>query len=101
MSLLALSSIAAPLCNLTTYAFALESLPLNAVMVYLSYKFYKQPDSKSARTLFRYSLLYLPLIMALMVLSNLGRSSSEKRLLPTTLHATPTNPLPGKRIFIT
>ncbi|KAK0399876.1 hypothetical protein QR680_003254 [Steinernema hermaphroditum] len=71
IALLGLCSIAAPLCDLTTSTFAWDSLPLNAAMVYLSY-----------------NLLYLPLIMILMVISNCGRNSSEKN------HFTPSS-VPG------
>ncbi|KAI6191301.1 Heme O synthase [Aphelenchoides bicaudatus] len=67
--LLGFCSIAAPLSHLTTSTFALSSLPVNAAFIYLSYKFYKQPDAKTSRNLFRYSLIYLPLIMILMAIS--------------------------------
>lgn len=97
--MLGLSSIAAPLCNLTPLAFALESLPLNAVMIYLSYQFYRQPDSKTARTLFRYSLLYLPLVMLLMVISNVSRSEKTAQLASSASATIPLSPLPGKPIF--
>ncbi|KAE9553509.1 hypothetical protein FO519_003258 [Halicephalobus sp. NKZ332] len=69
MLLFGLCSIAAPLSCLTTPVFAANSVPLNAVMMYLSYKFYRDPGAQTSRNLFRFSLLYLPLIMALMVIS--------------------------------
>uniref|UniRef100_A0A914WGB1 Protoheme IX farnesyltransferase, mitochondrial n=1 Tax=Plectus sambesii TaxID=2011161 RepID=A0A914WGB1_9BILA len=74
VALVGLCSVAAPLSDLTTWTFAVDSLPFNAYMVYLSYKFYKQPDAKTSRTLFRYSLIYLPAIMLLMVVSSYGRT---------------------------
>lgn len=67
--LFGLCSIAAPLSNLTTPLFAVNSIPLNAAMIYLAYKFYHNPAAQTSRNLFRFSLLYLPLIMALMVIS--------------------------------
>ncbi|CAB3405366.1 unnamed protein product [Caenorhabditis bovis] len=66
LALVGLCSIAAPLTDLTTVSFALDSLPVNAYLVYLSYQFYKAPDAKNSRKLFFYSLIYLPLIMLLM-----------------------------------
>jgi len=69
LMLLGLCSIAAPLSNLTTSVFAVNSIPLNAAMIYLAYKFYRDPGAQTSRNLFRFSLLYLPLIMALMVIS--------------------------------
>ncbi|KAI1730690.1 ubiA prenyltransferase family domain-containing protein [Ditylenchus destructor] len=65
-ALMGLCSVVAPLTNLGTPSFALASLPLNLAMVYYSYKFYRQPDSQSAKALFRCStFVYLPLIMVL------------------------------------
>lgn len=74
VALVGLCSVAAPLSDLTTWTFAIDSLPFNAYMVYLSYKFYRQPDANTSRTLFRYSLIYLPAIMLLMVVSSYGRA---------------------------
>jgi len=67
--LLGLCSIAAPFTQLTTATFALSSLPVNAAFMYLSYRFYQNPDAKTSRNLFRYSLIYLPLIIILMAIS--------------------------------
>ncbi|CAL2034388.1 unnamed protein product [Caenorhabditis brenneri] len=78
LALLGLCSIAAPLTDLTTLTFAIDSLPVNAYLVYLSYKFYKAPDAKNSRKLFFYSLLHLPLIMLLMGISNYGRNEDQK-----------------------
>ncbi|TKR93536.1 hypothetical protein L596_007969 [Steinernema carpocapsae] len=91
IALLGLCSIAAPLCDLTTSTFAWDSLPLNAVMLYLSFKFYRQPDAKTSRNLFRFSLLYLPLVMVLMVISNCGRNPAEK-------HGFTSAELPGGKV---
>ncbi|RCN41887.1 protoheme IX farnesyltransferase [Ancylostoma caninum] len=81
LALVGLCSIAAPLTNLTTITFALDSLPVNAYMCWLAYKFYKAPDAQNSRKLFFYSLFYLPLIMTLMVVSNYGRSGEQKKSL--------------------
>ncbi len=74
VALVGLCSVAAPLSDLTTWTFAVDSLPFNAYMVYLSFKFYRQPDANTSRSLFRYSLIYLPAIMLLMIVSSYGRA---------------------------
>ena len=61
--------LAAPLSGLTMWFFAFDSSILNAYFSYLGYQFYKNGDSKSARALFRFSLIYLPLIVGLMLCS--------------------------------
>uniref|UniRef100_A0A0N5BPD1 Protoheme IX farnesyltransferase, mitochondrial n=1 Tax=Strongyloides papillosus TaxID=174720 RepID=A0A0N5BPD1_STREA len=76
LALLGICSIAAPLSGLTSYTFALDSLPLNLAMCYFSYKFYSTPDAKTSRNLFKFTLLYLPLIMTLMVISRQDRVKS-------------------------
>ena len=67
---------AAPLLDVTTWAFALDSLPLNLWMVFLAYKFYQKADSSSSRKLFRFTLIHLPLLMTLMCL---GKKSSKDK----------------------
>jgi len=62
-------SVGAPMLDVTSYAFALDSLPLNAYLVHLSWKFYQEPNSSSSRKLFRYTLIHLPLLMILMFIS--------------------------------
>merc|ERR1712062_191775 len=62
-------SVGAPLLDVTSYAFAIDSLPLNAYLVYLSWKFYQEANSSSSRKLFRYTLIHLPLLMILMFIS--------------------------------
>merc|ERR1712241_622805 len=42
-------SIGAPMLYVTTYAFALDSLPFNSYLVFLSWKFYQEPNSSSSR----------------------------------------------------
>ncbi|VDM95845.1 unnamed protein product [Thelazia callipaeda] len=74
VALLLLCSLGAPSTDLTEWFFAVASLPLNGLLLYLSYKFYRHPDAKTSRTLFYYTLLHLPLIMMLMVISKFGDS---------------------------
>ncbi|XP_002734617.2 protoheme IX farnesyltransferase, mitochondrial-like [Saccoglossus kowalevskii] len=66
--IIALSTLA-PVVNLTTWAFAVDSLPINLYMSWLAWRFYKNKDSESARRLFRFSLLHLPLLMLLLLIS--------------------------------
>lgn len=59
----------APVFDLTTWFFAFDSLPVNLWLVYLSWRFYRDSDFKSARKLFQYSLLHLPILMALVLIN--------------------------------
>jgi len=59
----------APVCDITTWWFALDTLPLNGWLSYLAWRFYRDSDFKSARKLFRFSLFYLPLLMGFMLLN--------------------------------
>lgn len=59
----------APLFDLTTWTFVVDSLPLNIYVVYCAWKFYTESDSASSRKLFRLSLVHLPLLMMLMLIS--------------------------------
>ena len=69
LSLIGACQLGAPLAELTTWMFALTSAPLNIGMLALAWQFYSNPDKKNASQLFRYSLVYLPLLMVLMFVS--------------------------------
>ncbi|KAK6061998.1 hypothetical protein COOONC_00335 [Cooperia oncophora] len=75
LALVGLCSVAAPMSNLTTLSFAIDSLPVNVYLCWLAYKFYSAPDASNSRR-----LLYLPLIMILMVISNYGRNFEQKTI---------------------
>ncbi|KRT80238.1 hypothetical protein AMK59_6572 [Oryctes borbonicus] len=62
-------SLAAPLVDTTNWWFVLGSTPLNLYFIYLAYNFYKDSSSQTSRKLFRFSLLHLPLLMTLFLLS--------------------------------
>ena len=49
--------------------FAVDTIPFNAYLIYLSYKFYSDPSAATSRTLFRYSLIYLPMIILCMIMA--------------------------------
>lgn len=68
VALVGLSTMA-PVLNLTTWTFAIDSLPLNLWFCYLAWRFYEDADSKSARKLFLFSLLHLPVLMLLLLIS--------------------------------
>ncbi|CAF1062583.1 unnamed protein product [Brachionus calyciflorus] len=69
MGLTLICSYLAPALELTTWNFAIDSLPFNLYFIYLAYKFKTNSDAQSSRKLFRYSLLYLPFIMLLMLIT--------------------------------
>lgn len=66
ISLIALSTLL-PMSDVTTWWLAVDSLPLNAWFTLLAWRFYKRSDNKSARKLFRFSLIHLPLLMGLIL----------------------------------
>ncbi|XP_050721479.1 protoheme IX farnesyltransferase, mitochondrial-like isoform X2 [Eriocheir sinensis] len=59
----------APVTDVTTWTFAADSLPFNGYLVYLAWRFHQDADSKSSRKLFLFSLIHLPVIMMLMIIS--------------------------------
>ena len=69
---------AAPLLDVTTWAFAADSLPLNLYMAFLAWRFHQKADSNSSRKLFKFSLVHLPLLMMLMCISKKTLSEKEK-----------------------
>lgn len=68
LSLILISSLA-PVCNVTSWTFVIDSLPLNGYLAYLAYRFYQEGDSASSRKLFRFSLIHLPTLILLMMVS--------------------------------
>lgn len=77
LALVPLCSIAAPICGLTSSAFAASSLAPNLYMLYRAVKFRRNPSRNTARALFFASLLHLPVVCALLLLHN----QREKSLL--------------------
>lgn len=59
----------APVMNVTTWTFAVDSFPLNAYMTYLAWQFYQKGDSNSSRKLFRFTLGHIPALLILMLVS--------------------------------
>ncbi|KZC04733.1 Protoheme IX farnesyltransferase, mitochondrial [Dufourea novaeangliae] len=59
----------APLLDVTNWWFIVGSTPLNAYFLYLARNFYKHSDSGSSRKLFHFSLIHLPTLMILILVS--------------------------------
>lgn len=57
-----------PLAGDTSYAFLPFALAVNLALVWLSWKFFKVRDRASARKLFFFTLLYLPLLLVVTIL---------------------------------
>lgn len=73
-------SLAAPLFGVTTLWFSLDSLVPNLWLSYLSWRFYKDSDFKSARKLFQFSLFHLPLLMGLLFLNKKTKTEHSDSL---------------------
>ena len=65
--------------GLTSWTFAIDSMPFNLYLIYLSYTFKSNPDSQSSRKLFRYSLIHLPALIMLMLISNSMQKSKKNK----------------------
>lgn len=66
--LLALYGVLVPIFGSTSYLFTVLTIPFNAQFIRLSWLFYNRADSTSSRQLFRFSLIYLPSILGLLVM---------------------------------
>lgn len=73
-----------PVCDVTTWWLPLTSLPLNVWNTHLGYQFYKDSDSRSARKLFRFSLLYLPILMLMIMFHIKPRTEQEETVVQVT-----------------
>ncbi|KAJ7098349.1 UbiA prenyltransferase family-domain-containing protein [Mycena epipterygia] len=70
--LVPICSVLIPLSGLTTWTFALTSLVPNAICTHAAWQFWRIGGEKEARLVFRHSLWYLPVMMALMMLHKQG-----------------------------
>jgi len=68
----------APVLDVTSWTFAFDSIPVNLIMLYLSWRFYKDADAASSRKLFRYSLVHLPALIILMLISKKSLKSTDE-----------------------
>lgn len=62
-------STAAPVLDVTTWWFAAAATPLNMWFIYLAYDFYRESNSATSRKLFRYSLIHLPVLMMMFLVT--------------------------------
>lgn len=73
-------SYLAPMLQLTTWNFAIDSLPFNLYFIYLAFQFKRSADAQSSRKLFRYSLIYLPMVILLMLITKYPIESTPHNL---------------------
>ncbi len=71
-------SYLAPVLQMTTWNFAIDSLLFNLYFIYLAIKFKQNPNAQSSRKLFRFSLIYLPSIILLMLITKYPIENSIK-----------------------
>jgi protoheme IX farnesyltransferase len=69
----------APVLDVTTWTFAVDSLPLNLYQAYLAWRFYREGDSKSSRKLFRFTLIHIPALLVLMIISKKSFGDGKKK----------------------
>ncbi|OAF64729.1 hypothetical protein A3Q56_07560, partial [Intoshia linei] len=80
-----LFTILAPMINLTNVFFPLIMSPVNLYFVLCGYQFYKNGDSKSAKKLFRASLIHLPLCLVALILTKQKIDKSYPNVLKNIL----------------
>jgi protoheme IX farnesyltransferase len=66
-----------PWVGLTSWTFAMDSLPINAYLLYLTWQFKSRPNSETSRKLFRFSLIHLPAIILLMIISKKSKDGPQ------------------------
>lgn len=66
------------LIGLNGLPFGLVSLPINLYLIHLAWKFKQNPNSKTSRTLFRFSLYHLPLLLLLVVLTKKSKKNNNQ-----------------------
>ena len=80
VALLVMCSYLAPILQLTTWNFAIDSLPFNLYFIYLALQFKRNADAQSSRKLFRYSLIYLPMVILLMLITKYPSETTQHNL---------------------
>eukprot|EP00239_Pterosperma_sp_CCMP1384_P012792 CAMPEP_0197861138 /NCGR_PEP_ID=MMETSP1438-20131217/37013_1 /TAXON_ID=1461541 /ORGANISM="Pterosperma sp., Strain CCMP1384" /LENGTH=343 /DNA_ID=CAMNT_0043478225 /DNA_START=476 /DNA_END=1507 /DNA_ORIENTATION=+ len=81
-------------CDLTTLPFAFESAAISAYMAVQSIRFYMDPTTPTARSLFRASLVHLPLLMVAMMLHRIPQSTSHPQTTSHSTHLHSSHPTP-------
>ena len=72
------------LIGLNSWAFGFDSLPLNLYLIYLAWKFKQNPNAKTSRTLFKFSLVHLPVLLALLLLSKKSKTNEIETIVETS-----------------
>ena len=75
----------APVLDITTWWFLVDSLPVNGWLSYLAWRFYRDSDFKSARKLFHFTLFHLPLLLGLILINKKHWHSADDNTTHTTL----------------
>lgn len=75
-----LCSWAIPAAGMTTWTFAATSLIPNSIMAFGAYRFWQSPSPASARQLFFASLVYLPIILALLMVHKACTTNTEENM---------------------
>ena len=60
--------IAIPFTGISHCSFSFYSVVVNTYFSYLAYNFYKNPNKQTARELFRFSLVYLPIVFGFLAI---------------------------------
>lgn len=69
--------LTSPIIDMNNYYFLLGSLPLNSYLIYLSWKFKQSPEAQSSRKLFRYSLIHLPTLIIILLLTKKSKQPAK------------------------
>jgi len=69
-------SILIPLLGVTNWSYLVLSLPFNIYLALLSWEFYRNSNTNTARKLFRFTLLHLPVLMFFLIICK-SRTSKD------------------------
>ncbi|PAA75902.1 hypothetical protein BOX15_Mlig033635g4 [Macrostomum lignano] len=67
-----------PLSGVTSWFFLVDTLPFNLALLYFAAAFYWRGDSNSGRRLFKFTLVNLPIVFVLMLISRTPDSERER-----------------------
>ena len=67
--------------GITNWCFGIDSLAIDAYVLYHAYNFYKDNSNSNARKLFFSTLAFLPIFMILMIFHKVNSDDEEKKKL--------------------
>lgn len=73
------------MCTRTTLRYAFVQTALCSQIGRRSWTFYRAPKAATSRTLFRYSLVYLPALMLLMIVGSYARGHTYDKMAHETM----------------